>query len=112
MATNKENQMTIINGENIKKALKAFEASYRKNKEKYKERECKFEDVVSLAESFSGKGAFLASTAILSVLLAMPPEEFMAFMLTAKSVSKVKLFEAMKEVLKEKAKGTDNDIDN
>ena len=112
MATNKKNQVTIINGENIKKALKSFEAAYKKNKEKYEERECKFEDVESLAESFSGKSAILATTVILSVLLAMPPREFMVFMETSKSVSKIKLFEAMKEVLKEKANGTDNDIDN
>ena len=112
MATNKKNQMTIINRENIKKALKSFEAACKENKEKYEELGCKFEDVVSLAESFSGKSATLATTAIFSVLLAMPPREFMTFMNTSKLVSKVKLFEAMKEVLKEKAKGTDNDIDN
>ena len=112
MATNKKNQMTIINGENIKKALKSFEAAYKENKEKYEELGCKFEDVVSLAESFSGKSATLAIAAILSVMIAMPPKEFMALMDTAKSISKVKLFEAMKEVLKEKAKSTDNDIDN
>lgn len=112
MATNKKNQMTIINGENIKKELKAFEAAYKENKEKYEELGCKFEDVVSLVESFSGKSAALATTAILSVLLAMPPREFMAFMETSKSVSKIKLFEAMKEVLKGNAKGTDSDINN
>lgn len=112
METNKKNQMPIINGEDIKKALKAFEAAYRENKEKYEERKCKFKDVVSLAESFSGKSTLLATTVILSVLLAMPPREFIAFMDTSKSVSKVKLFEAMKEVLKGKAKGADNDIDN
>lgn len=112
MATNKKNQMSIINEEDIKKALEAFKSAYKKNKEKYEERECKFEDVESLAESFSGKSAILATTVILSVLLAMPPREFMAFMETSKSVSKIKLFEAMKEVLKGKAKGADNDIDN
>lgn len=112
MATNKKNQTTIINGENIKKALKSFEAAYKENKEKCEELGFKFEDVVSLAESFSGKSAVLATTAIFSVLLAMSPREFMAFMNTLKQVSKVKLFEAMKEVLKGKAKGADNDIDN
>lgn len=45
-------------------------------------------------------------------MLAMPPKEFMALMDTAKSISKVKLLEAMKELLKEKTKGADNDIDN
>ena len=112
MATNKKNQVSIIKEEDIKRALKAFKLAYKENKEKYEEQECKIEDVESLAESFSGKSALLATTAILSVLLAMPPEEFIAFMSTAKSVSKVKLFEAMKEVLKGKAKGADNDIDN
>ena len=33
-------------------------------------------------------------------------------MSTVKSVSKIKLFEAMKEVLKGNAKGTDSDINN
>ena len=80
MATNKENQMTIINGENIKKALKAFEASYRKNKEKYEEENVKIEDVVNLTKGFSGKSALLATTVIISVMIAMPPKEFMALM--------------------------------
>ena len=112
MATNKKNQMSIINEGDIKKALEAFKSAYKKNKKQYEELECKFEDVAKLAESFSGKGTFLATTAILSVLIAMPPRAFIAFMSTAKSVSKIKFFEAMKEVLKGKAKGADNDIDN
>ena len=113
METNKKNQMSIINEENIKKALKAFEATYKENKEKYEELGCKSEDVVSLAESFSGKSALLATTVIISVMIAMPPKEFMALMDTAKSVSRAKFLEAMKEVLKEKVKnGADNDIDN
>ena len=43
----------------------------------------------------------------------MPPREFMALMETAKSVSKAKFLEAMKEILEEKVKrGADNNIDN
>ena len=112
MATNKKNQMTIINEENIKKALKSFEAAYKENKKQYEEENVKIEDVVNLIKGFSGKSALLAMTVIISVMIAMPPKEFMALIDTAKSISKVKLFEAMKEVLKEKAKSTDNDIDN
>lgn len=113
MATNKKNQMSIINEENIKKALKAFEATYKENKEKYEELGCKFEDVVNLTKDFSGKSALLATTVIISVMIAMPPKEFMALMDTARSISKAKFLEAMKEVLKEKVKkGADNDIDD
>lgn len=112
MVTNKKNQVPTINGKDIKRALKAFKLAYKENTEKYEEGECKIEDVESLAESFSGKSALLATTAIISVMIAMPPKEFMVLMDTAKSVSRVKLFEAMKEVLKGKAKGADNDIDN
>lgn len=43
----------------------------------------------------------------------MPPRAFMALMDTARSVSKAKFLEAMKEILEEKVKkGADNDIDN
>ena len=45
-------------------------------------------------------------------MLAIPPIEFMALMDTAKSLSKVKLLEAIKEVFKEKAEGADNNINN
>ena len=96
----------------IKKVLEAFKSAYRKNKEKYVGQNVKVEDVVSLTEGFSGKNTLLATTVIISVMLAMPPKEFMALMDTAKSISKVKLLEAMKELLKEKTKGADNDIDN
>lgn len=104
--------MSIINEEDIKKALEAFKSAYKEEKKQYEEENVKIEDVVNLTKGFSGKSAVLATTAIPSVLLAMPPREFMVFMDTSKSVSKVKLFEAMKEVLKGKAKGADNDIDN
>ena len=114
MATNKKNQMSIINEESIKKSLEAFKSAYKKNKEKYVEENIKVEDVVSLTEGFLGKSTLLAITVITSVMLAMSPKEFMAFMDTAKSISKVKLLEAMQEILEEKGvkKGADNDIDN
>ncbi len=112
MTTNKESKMSIINGENIKKSLEAFKSAYKKSKKEYVEENIKVEDVVSLTEGFSGKNTLLATTVIISVMLAMPPKEFMALMDTAKSISKVKLLEAMKELLKEKTKGADNDIDN
>ena len=111
MATNK-NQMPIISEEGIKKALEAFKSAYKKSEEKYVEENIKVEDVVNLTKGFSGKSALLATTVILSVMIAMSPREFMALMDTAKSISRVKCLEAMKEFLKEKIKGADNDIDN
>ena len=111
MATNK-NQMPIISEEGIKKALEAFKSSYKKIEEKYVEENIKVEDVVNLTKGFSGKSALLATTVIISVMIAMSPREFMALMDTAKSISRVKCLEAMKEFLKEKIKGADNDIDN
>ena len=102
MTTNKENQMSIISEEDIKKALKAFKLSYRDNIEKYEKENVKVEDVVTLSEGFSGKSAFLASTVILSVMLAMPPKEFIALMETMKSLSRIKLLESMREIFKEK----------
>lgn len=112
MATNKKNQVPTINGEDIKKALEVFKLAYKENKEKYEERECKFEDVESLTKGFSGKSALFATTVIVSIMITMPPKEFMALMGTAKSVSRIKLFEAMREVLKGNEKGADNNIDN
>ena len=113
MATNKKTQMSIINEEDIKKALEAFKSSYKENKKQYEEENVKIEDVVNLTESFSGKSAALASTVIISIMIAMPPRAFMALMDTARSVSKAKFLEAMKEILEEKMKkGADNDIDN
>ena len=113
MATNKKNQMSIINEEDIKKALEAFKSAYKKNKKQYEEENVKIEDVVNLTKGFSGKSAALALTVIISVMIAMPPKEFMALMDTAKSISRVKFLEAINEIFKEKAKkGTDNDIYN
>ena len=113
MATNKKNQMSIINEENIKKALEAFKSAYKENKKQYEEENVKIEDVVNLTKGFSGKSALLVSTVIISVMIAMPPKEFMVLMDTAKSISKAKFIEVVKEVLKEKVKkGADNDIDD
>ena len=112
MATNK-NQMSIINEEDIKKALEAFKSSYKENKKQYEEENIKVEDVVTLTEEFSGKSSTLVTTVILSVMIAMHPREFMALMETARSVAKAKFLEAMKEIFDEKIKkGADNDIDN
>lgn len=110
MATNK-NQIPIISEEGIKKALEAFKSTYKKNKKQYIEENVKIEDVVNLTKGFSGKSTLLATTVIISVILTMPPREFMALMDTAKLISRAKLLEAMKEVING-AKGADNDIDN
>ena len=113
MATNKKTQMSIINEEDIKKALEAFKSSYKENKKQYEEENVKIEDVVNLTKGFSGKNAPLVTIVIVSVMIAMPPIEFMALMDTVKSVSKAKFLEAIKEILKEKVKkGADNDIYN
>lgn len=113
MATNKENQVSTISEEGIKKALEVFKLAYKENKEKYEKENVKVEDVVTLTEGFSGKSSMLAMTVVISVMIAMPPREFMALMETAKSVSKAKFLEAMQEILSEKMKnGADNDIDN
>ena len=41
MAIDKENQISTINDEEIKKVLKAFKLSYKKEGEKYKEENIK-----------------------------------------------------------------------
>ena len=102
MTTNKETQMSIISEEDIKKALKGFKLSYRDNIEKYEKENIKVEDVVTLSEGFSGKSTLLATTVILSVMVAMPPREFIALMETMKSLSRIKLLESMREIFKEK----------
>ena len=111
MATNKENQMSTISEKGIKKALESFKSVYKENKKQYEEENIKIEDVVNLTKGFSGKSALLATTVILSIMIAMSPKEFMALMETAKSVYRVKLLEAMKEVI-DGAKDADNDIAN
>ena len=113
MTTNKENQMSIISEEDIKKALKLFKSTYRENIEKYEKENVKVEDVVTLSEGFSGKSTLLATTVILSVMVAMPLKKFIELMETMKSLSRIKLLESMMEILKEKIeKGIDNDINN
>lgn len=113
MVTNK-NQISIISEEGIKKALEAFKSVYKGNKKQYEEENIKIEDVVNLTKGFSGKSALLATTVIISVIIAMPIKEFMAFMDTAKLISSVRLLEDIKEILKKEMvnKGADNDIDN
>ena len=111
MATNKENQMSTISEKGIKKALELFKSVYKENKKQYEEENIKIEDVVNLTKGFSGKSALFATTVILSIMIAMSPKEFMALMETAKSVYRVKLLEAMKEVI-DGAKDADNDIAN
>ena len=113
MATNKKTQMSIINEEDIKKALETFKSSYKENKKQYEEENVKIEDVVNLTKDFSGKGTALATIVIVSVMIAMPPKGFIALMDTARSISKAKFLEAMKEILEEKVKkGADNNIYN
>lgn len=111
METNKENQVSIISEEGIEKALKAFKESYEDYKEKYKKENIKVEDVISLTKNFSGKNSFLVTNVIISVMIAMPPRDFMALMETARALSKAKLLEAMKEIL-DGAKNADNSIIN
>lgn len=106
-----KNQMSIISDEGINRALKAFKLAYKENKEAYEKEKVNPEDVENLTKSFSKKSALLATTVIISVMIAMPPKEFMALIETAKSVTKAKFLELMKEVLKDKAEGADNDID-
>lgn len=113
MATNKENQMSTINEESIKTSLKVFKSVYKENKEKYEETNVKVEDVVALSEGFIGKSSLLATTVIISVLIAMPPRECMALIETIKTISKAKFLEAIQELIGEKMKnGADSDIDN
>ena len=111
MATNKENQMSTISEKGIKKALESFKSVYKENKKQYEEENVKIEDVVNLTKGFSGKSALFATTVILSIMIAMPPKEFMALMETIKSVYRGKLLEVMKEVI-DGAKDADNDIAN
>ena len=80
MATNKKNQMSIINEEDINKALEAFKSTYKEGKKQYEEENVKIEDVVNLTKGFSGKSALLATTVIISVMIAIPPIEFMVLM--------------------------------
>ena len=109
MATNK-NQVPIINEESIEKALKCFKSAYKENKKQCEEENVKIEDVVNLTKSFSGKSAMFAITIILTIMIAMPPKEFIALMDTAKSVAKAKFLEAIKEFHKENVEDVDNNF--
>ena len=111
MATNK-NQMSIISEEGIKKTLESFKSAYKENKEEYIKENIKVEDVVNLTENFSGKNAFLATTVIISVMVAMPPREFLTLMETAKLITKAKLLEALKGILKKDIEDAANNINN
>ena len=111
MATNK-NQMSIISEEGIKKALESFKSAYKENKEEYIKENIKVEDVVNLTENFSGKNILLATTVIISVMVAMPPREFLALMEIAKSITKAKLFEALTGILKKDIEDAANNINN
>ena len=83
-----------------------------KEQGKYEEENVKVEDVVNLTENFSGKNAILATTVIISVMVAMPPREFLALMETAKSITKAKLLEALKGILKENMEDIENANNN
>ena len=107
MATNK-NQMSIISEEGIKKALEGFKLTYKENKKQYEEENVKIEDVVNLTKGFSGKNTLLAVTVIISVMVAMPLREFLELMEIAKSITKAKLLESLKGILK----GNMEDIEN
>ena len=101
MATNKKNQMSTINEEDIKKALEIFKSAYKEDKKQYEEENVKIEDVVNLTKVFSGKSTFLVVTVIISVMIAMPPRELIVLTDIAKLISRTKFFEAIKEILKE-----------
>lgn len=102
MAINKKNQISIIKDEEIKKAIDGFKAAYKEDKESYIEEGVKSEDVENLVKAFSNKSALLATTVIISVMIALPTREFIALMETAKSVTRRKALEAMKEALEDK----------
>lgn len=100
--TTKKHQISIVKGEEIKKAIDGFKAAYKENKEPYIKEGVKSEDVESLVKAFSNKSAVLATTVIISIMIALPPREFLALMETAKSVAKRKLLETMKELFEGK----------
>ena len=109
MATNK-NQMSIINEEDIKKALEAFKSAYKKNKKQYEEENIKIEDVASLIESFSGKSINLVMVVISSIMLVIPSRDFITLMEMAKSVAKIKFIESI--MRKNSEEGIKKDINN
>ena len=110
MATNKKTQMSIINEEDIKKALEAFKSAYKENKKQYEEENIKIEDVTSLIESFSGKSINLAMVVISSIMLVIPSRDFITLMEMAKSVAKIKFIESIMK--KNSEEGIKKDINN
>lgn len=114
MAADKENQMSIINDEDIKRVLRAFKLSYKGKREKYEEENIKIEDATSLIESFSGKSINLVMMVISSIMLIIPLKDFITLMEMAKSVSKIKFIEStMKKNSEEEIKkDINNDIIN
>jgi hypothetical protein len=104
--TNKKHQISIVKDEEIKKAIDGFKAAYKENKEPYIKEGVKSEDVENLVKAFSNKSAILATTVIISIMIALPSKEFIALMETAKSVARRKAFEVMKEVFEDKIKDT------
>lgn len=105
MEADKENQMSTINDEDIKKVLKEFKLFYKEKREKYEEENIKIEDVTSLIESFSGKSINLVMVVISSIMLTIPLRNFIVLMEMAKSVSKIKFIESiMKKNSEEKIK--------
>lgn len=110
MAIDKENQISTINDEDIKKVLRAFKLAYKRKREKYEEKNIKIEDVTSLVESFSGKSINLIMVVISSIMLVIPSRNFITLMDMAKSVAKIKFIESiMKKNSKEEIK---KDINN
>ena len=84
MATNK-NQMSIINEEDIKKALEAFKSSYKENTKQYEEENVEIEDVVNITKGLSGRGTALATMVIITVRIAMHPKGLIELLDTVKS---------------------------
>ena len=110
MAIDKENQISTINDEDIKKVLRAFKIAYKRKREKYEEKNIKIEDVTSLVESFSGKSINLIMVVISSIMLVIPSRNFITLMDMAKSVAKIKFIESiMKKNSEEEIK---KDINN
>lgn len=109
MATNKKNEFPVVNNEKLNLALSAFVSSFKENKKDFLEKGVNVEDVKSLTESFKGKAALTALSTVVSVIAALPIQEFLAFSSTFKTIQKAKLLEALMESMK--SNGADNDID-
>ena len=110
MEIDKENQMSTINDEDIKKVLRAVKLAYKKKGEKYEEENIKIEDVTSLVESFSGKSINLVMVVIYSIMLVIPSRNFITLMDMAKSIAKIKFIESI--IKKNSEEGIKKDINN